>query len=214
MAKIIVARHAESIANTKGIYQGQTYDTGLSSLGKKQAKQLAKAVEKHSITKIISSPLKRTSQTAEVVAKKLNLGVEYKRDIIETNHGDWEGKRKSWIEKYFKEEYEIWKKAPSMCIFPNGESFKDTINRVKNYIFNNCWKGNTLIVTHDNIVRIMVAIATKRPIDDLWQLNIEPATITVFSIKGINGRKELKCELVNENNHLREFESDVFMHAL
>ncbi|MEK9143344.1 MAG: histidine phosphatase family protein, partial [Patescibacteria group bacterium] len=33
MAKIYLIRHAESIANAQGIYQGQTYDTELSVRG-------------------------------------------------------------------------------------------------------------------------------------------------------------------------------------
>ena len=40
MTKIYLVRHAESLANAQGIYQGQTYDTPLSNLGKKQAAAL------------------------------------------------------------------------------------------------------------------------------------------------------------------------------
>jgi len=61
---IIVVRHAESVANTEGIYQGQTYDTDLSELGKKQTKALANRLNDLELRKIITSPLKRTYKTA------------------------------------------------------------------------------------------------------------------------------------------------------
>src|SRR3989344_1356654 len=54
---IVVVSHAESIGNSEGIFQGQTFDSDLSELGKKQAKALAKRLKIFGARKIITSPL-------------------------------------------------------------------------------------------------------------------------------------------------------------
>lgn len=56
MAKIFFIRHAESIANTQGIYQGQTYDTPLSPLGVRQARLLAQRLARENLSFVIASP--------------------------------------------------------------------------------------------------------------------------------------------------------------
>ena len=117
---IIVVRHAESVANTEGIYQGQTYDTDLSELGKKQTKALANRLNDLELRKIITSPLKRTYKTAEAVASEIGCDVEINEMIIETNHGVWEGKPKSWITQNFPDIHELWQRKPSEVIFPEG----------------------------------------------------------------------------------------------
>src|SRR3989337_1632197 len=97
IAKIIAVRHAESVANSQGIYQGQTYDTDLSELGKKQAEALAKKAKKVGINRIISSPLRRTYQTAIVVSRACNCPIEISELITETNQCEWEGKDRNKI---------------------------------------------------------------------------------------------------------------------
>ncbi len=214
MAKIIVVRHAESIANTLGIFQGQTYNTGLSPLGKKQAKALARKLSFFEVDKIISSPLKRTKETAEKVAKIGGWEVAYDDKIIETNHGVWEGKDKGWIEKNYGRIYKTWLTSPSKVIFHGGENFLRTVERVKNFIHDRSWKGSTLLITHDNIIRIMVCLAKNLSIDEMWNVYIEPASISVFKIVGIDGSKKLSVISLNEASHLGEFRADITKHAL
>src|SRR3990167_7819914 len=102
---IVIIRHAESVSNAQGIYQGQTHDTGLSLLGKKQAKALAKRLKIFGVRKIITSPLKRTHQTALAVADETGCKIVVDKTIIETNHGVWEGKHKDWIAQNFTDIY-------------------------------------------------------------------------------------------------------------
>ena len=123
MAKIYLVRHAESIANVQGIYQGQTYDTDLSKRGVMQAQALAQHFQYIPISRVIASPLKRTLQTATIVAFNKHLPVQLESQIIETNHGEWEGKHKDVIKKrghgYIK----------------NGRSFRHLLNFLKANIF-------------------------------------------------------------------------------
>src|SRR3989344_6806492 len=121
MVKIYLVRHGESVANTQSIYQGQTYDTVLSPLGKKQVLALARRVGEIKIAKIVASPLKRTLKTAEAVQKVLNVALFTDKRIIETSHGEWEGKHKDIIVETWPDLYKKWLRFPSSVRFPDGE---------------------------------------------------------------------------------------------
>ena len=76
--KIVFLRHAESTGNAEGYFQGQG-DFPLTDLGREQAHALALRwqEEKRKFDYIISSPLSRTRETAEIVAETLGLPIEY-----------------------------------------------------------------------------------------------------------------------------------------
>ena len=214
MAKIFVVRHAESVANTKGVYQGQTYDTGLSTLGKKQAGALARRCVSLKIGKIVSSPLKRAIETAFPAAQKCGLEVTVDQNLIETDHGGWSGKDKFWIAKNYPDLMKKWLITPSKVTFPEGEKFSETIDRVGRYIFRTSWKGNTLLVTHDNIIRIIVCFAKNIDIDDMWKIPLDPGGISTFKVEGVNGTKRIKVVKLNDVSHLKDLRADLANHAL
>lgn len=204
---IYLVRHGESIANTKGIYQGQTYDTDLSALGKLQVRALAKHLADIHLDCIVSSPLKRTLQTADVVSRITKAIIAVDQDIVETNHGLWEGLHKDDIANKWPQLYSNWFINPSQIIFPEGESFLQTKTRVLGWwakIKNN--QGNVLIVSHDNILRIIIADVLKMRLDDIWQFHLHPAAITRVE------NNKLVC--LNDKSHLIGLEADLSGHAL
>jgi len=212
--RLMVVRHGESLANTKGIYQGQTFDTELSGLGKMQARALAKRLAELNIKKIISSPLKRTFQTALTVRRVTGLPVDVDSSIIETNHGKWEGRNKSWIMNNYATMYATWMTRPGSVSFPEGEAFQQTFARVRQFIENVKFVDGTLIVTHDNIVRIMAALAEGIGIDHIWKYDINPAAINFFEMRSNNGKNELKILKLNDRDHLKHLTADTSKHAL
>jgi len=74
---VTLLRHGESEGNAKGFHQGQT-NFPLTSKGRDQAEALAQywLQEKKSFDKIISSPLLRAFQTAEIIARHFDLPIE------------------------------------------------------------------------------------------------------------------------------------------
>jgi broad specificity phosphatase PhoE len=71
-------RHGQSVANHKGIIQGHL-DYPLSDLGREQAEARADAWAKEGrrYDLIISSPLLRARETAEILASRLNAPIEF-----------------------------------------------------------------------------------------------------------------------------------------
>jgi len=212
MAKIYLIRHGESIANTECRYQGVTYDTPLSKLGKKQARELAKSSQKIKLNKIIASPLLRARQTAEIVAQVKNMKVIVEQKIIETNHGLWEGKHKDDIAKIWPHIYKRWQKFPSSVSFPEGERFLETQQRVikwwASFIQNTL--EDTLIVSHDNIIRIIVAKILNMKLNRIWRFHLQPTAFTVVEITKV-GQKLLS---LNDAVHLDKIMTNLEVHAL
>lgn len=211
---IMVVRHAESVANSRGIYQGQTHDTDLSDLGRKQAKALAKKAKTLGIKKIISSPLKRTYQTALAVAGEMGCDIEINEMLIETNHGVWEGKHKNWIKENFNDIYDLWQKKPGEVSFPGGEAFSDTVKRTLSFLELTDFKKNTLVVTHDNIIRVMVSLISNSDINKIWEIPLETASLNFFEVNKVDQKNVFRILKLNDVEHLKGLRNDIHNHAL
>ena len=212
MAKIYLIRHAESLANAQGIYQGQTYDTELSERGKSQAQALAQCFEHIPLSRVIASPLKRTMQTATIVALNKQLSVQVEPQIIETNHGDWEGKHKEIIKKTWPWLYRKWSRFPSSTKFPQGEHFLETQKRVLRWWHLFCQNINSdaLVVSHDNIIRIIVARILNRKLNKIWKFHLQPTAITEVSVT----KDKITLVSLGDSKHLGGLNVDLSMHAL
>ncbi|KKQ20101.1 MAG: phosphoglycerate mutase, phosphoglycerate mutase [Parcubacteria group bacterium GW2011_GWC1_36_9] len=80
---IYFVRHGETESNVKRIKQGP--EGSLTEKGREQALATAKRFPKHRGHPqiIISSPYKRTKETAEIIGKELNMDVEYSDLLME-----------------------------------------------------------------------------------------------------------------------------------
>ncbi|MFA4887119.1 MAG: histidine phosphatase family protein [Candidatus Nanoarchaeia archaeon] len=86
MLKLILIRHAESIANARGIKQGQKIDEPLSEIGKIQAIKTAESLREEKIEVIISSDLKRALHTAEEISKVFGKKIIADKRLREMDH--------------------------------------------------------------------------------------------------------------------------------
>ena len=211
MAKYYLIRHAESLANVEGIYQGQTYNTGLSPRGEEQVSRLAEYFRGRNLDKIITSPLLRTMVTARAIQKMTRASIIIEPKIIETNHGDWEGKSKNFIKDNWKKIYEDWNTSPATVAFPSGETFLETQKRAVDW-----WKkmgtgdGECAIITHDNIIRIIIANVIGLDLNNIWKFTLLPTAVTILEKTHLGE----KLVLLNGTKHLDAEMLDVSAHAL
>ena len=91
--RIHLVRHGE-VDNPNGVLYGRLPNFALSALGRQMAEATAAAVcaPGHKITRLFSSPLLRTLQSARPFTLKLNLTVENEPEIIEPTN-IFEGKK-------------------------------------------------------------------------------------------------------------------------
>jgi broad specificity phosphatase PhoE len=77
-------RHGESEANTLGIISNRGLTYGLTDVGRQQAIALAARLKEVRFARIYSSPLLRAIQTAEILARELDLtGLENLSGLVE-----------------------------------------------------------------------------------------------------------------------------------
>ena len=181
--RLIIVRHGESEWNRVGRYQGQR-DAQLSELGLRQANALAQRLRHEPIDVIFTSQLQRAAKTAEAIARfHLEVPLEYAPEIMEINHGDWEGLlTKEVLERYGDGLHE-WHWHPTRAQMPNGESFSNILKRVldfKERLIEQYYERNVLLSTHDVVVKILVADALGMNMDRINRIWVTNASVSVI----------------------------------
>ncbi len=88
----VLLRHGATIHTTHKRFSGWGGDDpGLSDGGRQQAEQVATHLKSASIDAIVSSPMLRTTETADVIASALGLEVALDDDLRECSFGEWDG---------------------------------------------------------------------------------------------------------------------------
>ncbi len=94
MKKLFFIRHGLSEGNKANIWSGGGVNSPLAEEGRAQAKETAKMAKKLDIDLIVSSPMERARETAEIIAE----GIKYPKEkilisdlLVERNFGDLEG---------------------------------------------------------------------------------------------------------------------------
>lgn len=90
--QFVFLRHGESVGNAESRWQGQS-DYPLTNMGRAQARALAERwkLEGTKFNLVISSPLTRAKETAEIIASTLGVALEFDPIWLERNIGEMEG---------------------------------------------------------------------------------------------------------------------------
>ncbi|KKS38949.1 MAG: Isoleucine-tRNA ligase [Parcubacteria group bacterium GW2011_GWA2_42_14] len=150
--KYMVMRHGESLSNIKNLC-GSIDGHPLTLKGRVQAEKRAGLLKKRGIDLIISSPVLRTRETAEIVGKIIELPVHFDKRIQEVNVGDFHERPDHMYHSYFSSHLEKFTKRP-----PNGETLSELRARIMDFMADMEQKhsGKTiLIVSHEYPIWMM-----------------------------------------------------------
>ncbi|MDI6717950.1 MAG: class I tRNA ligase family protein, partial [Patescibacteria group bacterium] len=150
--KYFAMRHGQSENNVQNIINSKIEANRyrLTEKGKKQAIDAAEKLKKQKIDLIFSSDFLRTKETAELVAKTIELETSkiiFDRRLREINTGVFDGKTGDDYHKYFASFKEKFLKAP-----PEGENLNDLKKRITEFLYDADKKysnKNILIVSHE-----------------------------------------------------------------
>jgi broad specificity phosphatase PhoE len=156
---ITLLRHGESVGNASGIFQGQI-DMPLNDTGRLQAQSLAAAWKncRTSFDRIISSPLLRARETAEIISGQLNVGIDFDPDLMERNGGLRQGLTIEEADIQFPQPTFV---HPYLPTARTGESEWEFFLRAGRAVQNLIRRepGRYLVVAHGGILnRLMYAI--------------------------------------------------------
>src|SRR5712691_9604579 len=86
---LLFIRHGQSTWNAEHLLPGQLPGIALNEEGREQAARLADALSAIPISAVISSPLERAKDTAEIIVQGRELCVQLEPGLMDTNVGRW-----------------------------------------------------------------------------------------------------------------------------
>lgn len=149
MAELILYRHGQTDWNNKNIMQGRT-NTELNSIGRDEVVKSIPTIP-NNIVKIISSPLKRTYETSQIISKYKNLEIVEDSRIIAREFGELTGVDIDLAYKNISNGYK------------NIEPLSNITKRINNFLEEYQNKtGTYLVLTHGAVILQFLSIVTKQ----------------------------------------------------
>jgi probable phosphomutase (TIGR03848 family) len=182
MTTLLLVRHGHTDAAGKRL-TGRAPGVHLNELGRRQAERLVERLDGVRIDTIVSSPLERCRETAAPLAKARRHAVDVGRAWTEVGYGDWTGRSISQLRRT-----KLWRLvmfAPSNVRFPGGESLLEVQGRAVAATLDLAARqarGTVVVVSHADVIRLLVAYLAGMHVDHLQRLSIDTASITAVSI--------------------------------
>ena len=189
----LLIRHGRTSANATGTLAGWTEGIGLDEVGRGQASSLAGRLRGLPIRLLVSSPLQRCLETAQIVAGALgDVAVTQDERLGECRYGSWTG---GSLKELAKEP--LWRTVqdqPSAARFPDGESFPgESIAQMQarglqavreiDAAINDEHGPRSLwaLVSHGDVIKSILADAAGSHLDHFQRIIVGPASLSVVS---------------------------------
>ncbi|MFN6039821.1 MAG: 2,3-bisphosphoglycerate-dependent phosphoglycerate mutase [Bacteroidota bacterium] len=179
MALLVIFRHGQSVWNLENKFTGWV-DVELSAKGVEEAHAAGIKLKGIKFDEAYASNLKRAQNTLKIALEEIgqsNIPISFDEALNERMYGDLQGLNKSETAvKFGEEQVRIWRRSYDIAP-PNGESLKDTANRVipffEREIASKLKAGkNIVIAAHGNSLRALI----------MHLENLSPAEILEFEI--------------------------------
>jgi probable phosphoglycerate mutase len=202
---IYFVRHGETILTPERRFSGgDGSDPELSAEGLAQAEAVGRELAARKADLIIASPMVRTKQTADAIAKATGLKVTYDEAWREAGFGEWDGLTIPQVKDLYPNEWLSWVSSTGAIAGTTGESYEDVAARSDLALTNLALEhpGKTIIVvTHNYVIRTLVAAALGAPLESVYHLDVLPCSITTINTWASDGLRALRG--MSERSHLK-----------
>ncbi len=189
MATLVIFRHGQSVWNLENKFTGWV-DVALTEKGIEEAKNAGKKLSGYKFDEGFTSDLQRAQNTLKIVLEETNqadIRVTKDKALNERMYGDLQGLDKAaTAAKYGEEQVKIWRRSFDVPP-PNGESLKDTADRVIPYfekeILPKIKAGkNIVIAAHGNSLRALIMYLEKMTPAQILEFEIGTAQPRVYEL--------------------------------
>ena len=173
---LILVRHGRTTANASGLLLGRA-DPELDAVGRDQARQVAAALG--GVERVVTSPLRRTMQTAEALGVPLEIDERW----IELDYGELDERPLAEVPA---DVWRAWRADPAFTP-PGGESLTALAARVAaacEALVADARTADIVIVSHVSPIKAAVAWALDVGIEISWRMHLSPASITRLAVGG------------------------------
>jgi broad specificity phosphatase PhoE len=132
MLTLVLTRHGLTDHSEPERHLGQRIDASVNAAGRRQAEALARRLAPVAFDRVITSPLFRARETAEILAR--GVSVEADPRLREMDYGAWEGRTYAQIYEADGAFRRRWEQAPDGLACPGGESGNDVAARVRAFL--------------------------------------------------------------------------------
>ena len=197
--KLFLIRHGETAWTVAKRYQGTT-DIPLNPTGLRQAKRLARWLAAERPVRIYSSALRRSRQTAKVIAARLKLKPVADPRLNEICFGKWEGAFYRNLARTRGLEFCRWREGKLKCP-PGGESVPSLARRIGkflNEILDRHPEETVAVVSHGGPIKMFLFHVLKSLHSSIWSFRIDPASVSLIE----GDRRLLQISWTNRTDHL------------
>ncbi|MCH8864021.1 MAG: histidine phosphatase family protein [Chloroflexi bacterium] len=197
---VLLVRHGQTESNVEGYYMGWL-DEDINQMGYAQARALSARLANQPIDIIYTSPLRRTFNTASVLAEPHKLEPKVLDDLIEIHQGDWEGMHVDKISQGWPEQWRHTRTDPTDFTMPNGESFKEVTERSVRAFYKIVADNpdrQVVLVAHEIVVKVII-VHTLGATNSIYRhFDLSNASLSVIRVA--EGKPHLV--VLNDTTHL------------
>jgi probable phosphoglycerate mutase len=194
-------RHGQTEHTPERRFSGRN-ELPLSVTGRAEAAAAAERLRSLGVEVVVASPLRRTRETAEVVAGVLGLPVAFDRDLVELDFGDLEGL--TFDEAAAKHPLAARRFMSDVSVAaPGGESIADVSTRVaraRRRILSEHAGRTVLIVSHVTPIKLLLAAGLGVGDEVVHRVFLDAASLCTVTWSS-DGRASVRA--VNDTSHLR-----------
>jgi broad specificity phosphatase PhoE len=180
---LYLVRHGQTQYNVEHRLPGQLPGVYLNDEGRRQASQLGAAIHEMPLTAIVSSPLERASETAEIVRGERTIPITFDKRLMDTDVGKWSGHLISDLQKN-DPSWKSFVRYPASPP-PGIEGPYEVLARVvavAEEVRHKEELGNAImLVAHADIIKFLVVHYLRLPIEGASWIHIDNASLTVLS---------------------------------
>ncbi len=184
---LILVRHAVTPHTSEKRFSGGLggANPGLSDDGRAQIRATAEwlAPSADRIDAVVASPVRRTRESAEILAEVLGRRVEEEPGLAEMEFGHWDGLTFAEVGERHARELEAWLGSMDYAP-PGGESFRDVEKRVlagRDRLLESHPGRTVVVVSHVTPIKTIVADALGAPLEAVFRMELAPASVSVVA---------------------------------
>jgi alpha-ribazole phosphatase len=183
--RLFLIRHGDTVdEETKKVYKG-SIDIPLSNKGIARMEKVAAFLSRYTLDILYTSTLSRSTESARIIGKPHNLGVNRESAFNELGFGRWEGLSFSEIKVGYPELFPLWLKNPVFYTPPGGERLLDAQERIMTGLYRiiETERGrNVAIVCHAGTLKIIISTLLALDLSGMYRLAQDYGCVDIIDI--------------------------------
>ena len=185
---LVLVRHGVTAHTTEKRFSGglASANPGLSDEGRDQIRSVATWLSPLAdrVDAVLTSPVRRTRESAEILAEALGHPLEEEPGFAEMEFGDWDGLTFVEVAEKHQADLDAWLGSVDVAPGGTGESFRSVEKRVLAGLQRvlDAHAGRTVVVvSHVTPIKTLVAHAVDAPLSSVFRMELSPGSVTVLS---------------------------------